>query len=318
MQLNLPIFDQVSECKNLLIAGMGGGFDVFCGLPIYFELKRRGLNVHLANLSFSDVPRYKGGVRLSKSLVGVTAEYHLPVTYFPELYLSHWFAEIRGEQVTVWCFETTGARILLENYQLLTEHLAIDGILLIDGGVDSLIRGDEAGTGTLVEDAISLYSVNQLNSIPVRLMACIGFGAELDIAYAHILENIAHLAQQGAFLGSCSLVPQMESYRDYEEALVFVQENPLQDPSVINSSIISAVQGHYGNYHLTDKTRGSSLWISPLMPIYWFFDLPLVAQQNYWIGELGPTEVFMHAMVTYTRKRRESIQPRVHRQIPLT
>jgi hypothetical protein len=41
MQLNLPILDQLSPCRNLLIAGMGGGFDVFCGLPIYFELQRR-------------------------------------------------------------------------------------------------------------------------------------------------------------------------------------------------------------------------------------------------------------------------------------
>ena len=26
MELNLPIFDQLSQCQNLLIAGMGGGF----------------------------------------------------------------------------------------------------------------------------------------------------------------------------------------------------------------------------------------------------------------------------------------------------
>jgi len=34
MDLNLPILDQLASCKNLLIAGMGGGYDVFCGLPI--------------------------------------------------------------------------------------------------------------------------------------------------------------------------------------------------------------------------------------------------------------------------------------------
>ena len=32
MDLNLPTLNQLSNCKNLLIAGMGGGFDVFCGL----------------------------------------------------------------------------------------------------------------------------------------------------------------------------------------------------------------------------------------------------------------------------------------------
>jgi hypothetical protein len=51
MQLNLPILDQVSSCRSLLIAGMGGGFDLFCGLPIYFELQRRGQRAHLANFA---------------------------------------------------------------------------------------------------------------------------------------------------------------------------------------------------------------------------------------------------------------------------
>lgn len=50
MNLNLPILNQLSNCKNLLIAGMGGGYDIFCGLPIYFELRRLGIKAHLANL----------------------------------------------------------------------------------------------------------------------------------------------------------------------------------------------------------------------------------------------------------------------------
>jgi hypothetical protein len=31
MDLNLPIFDHVADCEAFLIAGIGGGFDVFCG-----------------------------------------------------------------------------------------------------------------------------------------------------------------------------------------------------------------------------------------------------------------------------------------------
>ena len=30
MDLNLPIEDEITTCRNLLIAGMGGGFDIFC------------------------------------------------------------------------------------------------------------------------------------------------------------------------------------------------------------------------------------------------------------------------------------------------
>src|SRR6185436_20755602 len=74
MQLNLPIIEQLAPCRNILIAGMGGGFDIFCGLPICFALQERGQRVHLANLTFSPTHLIDGPTRLTPSLVGVTAE----------------------------------------------------------------------------------------------------------------------------------------------------------------------------------------------------------------------------------------------------
>lgn len=316
MDLNLPIFDQVAGCKNLLIAGMGGGFDLFCGLPIYFELEKRGQTVHLANFSFSEIVQFTGGIRLTNTLVGVDAEYEHIVPYFPELYLAQWFEKKRNKLVKIWCFQKTGTRPLLKNYRLLVEHLSIDGILLIDGGVDSLIRGDEGQTGTLVEDATSLFVVNELTDIRVRLIGCLGLGAEQDLTYTHIFENIATLTKVGGFLGACSLTPQMDAYRAYEEAVLYVQSQPVQDPSVINSSIISAVQGHYGNYHLTDKTKGSRLWISPLMSLYWFFDLPLVAAHNLFLPYLKNTDTFMEALQVFLSARR-NMAKRTDSRVPL-
>lgn len=317
MDLNLPIFDQLANCKNVLIAGMGGGFDVFCGLPIYFELQRRGHHPHLANLSFADIELLKSGLRLSETLVGVTADHRDPVFYFPELHLAYWFEEKRGEQATIWCFRKAGTRPLLENYRLLAKHLSLDGILLIDGGVDSLMRGDEAQTGTLLEDAISLFAVNELGGVPVRLVSCIGFGAEEHVAHAHVLENIAALTAEGGFLGACCLAPQMEAYQAYQDAVLYVQAKPYQDPSVINSSIISAVQGHYGDYHMTTKTKGSRLWISPLMPIYWFFDMPAVARRNLILSQLDGTDTFLQVWNVFVQAR-QIIPKRAAAGIPLS
>ncbi len=299
MRLDLPIFDQVTECKNLLIAGMGGGFDVFCCVPIYLELQRRGQSAHLANFSFSELSMVRGGVHLSPTLIGVQANQTDLLPYFPELYLARWFQQKRKDEVTIWSFAKTGAGPLLDNYRLLVKHLNIDGILLIDGGVDSLVRGDERGTGTLIEDACSLYAVNELADIPVRLLACLGMGAEQDMTYAQILQNIATLTAANGFLGSCALTPQMEAYQLYEEAVVYAQSQPVQDASVINSSIISAVQGHYGDYHLTEKTKGGRLWISPPMTLYWFFDLPAVARHNLYLPHLEGTDSFMAALYAY-------------------
>lgn len=304
MDLNLPIFDQVAGCKSLLIAGMGGGFDVFCGVPIYLEMQRRGQNVHFANFSFSELSLVRGGIHLSPTLIGVQGNQTDLLPYFPELYLSRWFQEKRAEEVTVWSFTKTGTGPLLDNYRLLVKHLNIDGILLIDGGVDSLVRGDEVGTGTLIEDACSLYAVNELADVPVRLLACLGMGAEQDMTHAQVLQNIAALTAAGGFLGSCALTPQMEVYQLYEEAVLYAQDQPVQDASVINSSIISAVQGYYGDYHLTEKTKGGRLWISPLMTLYWFFDLPTVARHNLYLPYLKDTASFMAALSAYRNAAR--------------
>ncbi|MEO8607730.1 MAG: DUF1152 domain-containing protein [Chloroflexota bacterium] len=277
---------------------------MFCGLPIYFELLDRGYRVHLASYSVTEISLIQQVVQLTDSLIGVTADSVCDLAYFPEGYLVRWFREQLSQEVTIWCFEKTGVRPLIDNYRALIEHLKIDAILLVDGGVDSLLRGDEAQMGTILEDAISLIAVSELKKVSVRLMACLGLGAEQDIHYAHVFENIAKLTELNAFQGSCSLHKQMEPYGHYEAAVAYVQSQPRQDPSVINSSVISAVQGHYGNYHLTDKTRGSRLWISPLMSIYWFFEITAVARRNLLFPNLRYTDTRTEAYRGLVQARR--------------
>ena len=289
MKLNLPILDQLAGCEHVLIAGMGGGFDVFCGLPIFLELEQLGYDTHLASLSFSDIAGLNDGEELTDTLLGVTYDIEGLFDYFPEYYLSQWFYDERNEEVTIWCFEKTGARPLIKNYAALVEHLDIDGIILVDGGVDSLMRGDEPEPGTMFEDSLSLLAVNELKNVPVRLLTCVGLGIEPEVGYAHVFENIALATQLGAFKGSCSLLKEMDSYKRFEEAVLYTFDQQPDFASVICSSLISAVRGAYGNYHLTKRARGSELNISPLMPIYWFFDAPLIARRNLLLPHLRLT-----------------------------
>jgi hypothetical protein len=87
---NLPFFEELEKAENILIAGAGGGFDVFSGLPLYFGLQTEGKQVHLANLSFSFLPPQKtvNEERLSPSLLKVTADTPLLTDYFPEKFLA--------------------------------------------------------------------------------------------------------------------------------------------------------------------------------------------------------------------------------------
>ncbi len=312
MELNLPILDKLAHCKNILIVGMGGGFDVFCGLPVYFELKQRGYTVHLANFSFSNILGLEDGTHLTDSLVGVFTDQKKLAPHFPELYLIKWFKEKRGENITLWCFQKTGARPLMENYRVLVNHLSIDGILLVDNGTDSIMRGDEGVTSTLVENAISLFAVNELKGISTRLMTAVGVGAKRDIIYPYILENVATYTRAGGCLGTCALVPQMAVYQYFEDAVLYVQNHPAQDPNVINSQIISAVRGEYGDYRLPKKAKGTHPWFSPLMTVYWFFEVATVSKYNLFLAQLRETSTFVEALQIFS-----DLQPFIpRRRIP--
>jgi len=37
----ISIFEELKESKIILLAGVGDGFDVFSGIPLYFNLKKQ-------------------------------------------------------------------------------------------------------------------------------------------------------------------------------------------------------------------------------------------------------------------------------------
>ncbi len=40
--LTVPLFDSLRQSERVLLAGAGGGFDIFSGLPLYFALRNAG------------------------------------------------------------------------------------------------------------------------------------------------------------------------------------------------------------------------------------------------------------------------------------
>lgn len=320
MKLNLPIWDTIESAQQILVAGAGGGFDVFCGLPIYFALKAAGKSVHLANLSFTPfglIPIFNPeAIELSASrhVLGVKGRVERDTSYFPEGYLAQWFHE-QGEEVVVWTYEKMGVQPVREAYQAVVNHLGIDAIILVDGGVDSLMRGNESGAGTLVEDSVSLTAVSSLD-VPVKILAAIGFGAEVEEAVCHYnaLENMADLMAAGACLGSCSLVKQMSAFQAYETAARYVFEQPGHVRSRISTRIIPAVHGGFGDVRMYDE-GDSRVLLSPLTSIYWFFDAMAVSERSVIRSALETTVTMSDAFsVVLSRHHLTSLRPT--RQLP--
>lgn len=314
---SLPILEKLSDARSILIAGAGGGFDVFSGLPLYFALKQENKSVYLANWTFSEIGSGDGApARLGEHLAVVNAD-SKGNYYFPERYLSEWFRS-KGENVNVYCFIPCGTQQLKTSYELLVQKYKIDTVVLVDGGTDSLLRGDEADLGTPEEDMTSVAAVDQLN-VPTKLLACLGFGIDSHhgVCHAHVLDTIAEQTKKGGFLGAFSLLKTMPEVKHLYSASRYVFNRMRDDdPSIVISSILSALDGEFGNFHSTDRTAGSELFINPLMCLYWFFDLHSVATSIVYMEDLRMAKDPIEAGRAIKSFARKGGRPRAWKQIP--
>jgi hypothetical protein len=313
--MKLPFLTELDSARTILLAGAGGGFDIFAGLPLYFGLHAAGKTVHLANLSFSHLEA-ADGKQWTPALLEVTADANPRAAYFPEFHLARWF-RTQGEEVPVYCFDRTGVQPILEGYRALVGALRPDALVLVDGGTDSLMRGDEAGLGTPEEDMASIAAVDEL-PLAGKYLVCLGFGVDAfhGVCHAHALEAVAELTRQGAFLGAFSLLQEMPEVRRYADACQFVFEAMPSSPSIVSTSILSALEGNYGDHHVTSRTRGSVLWINPLMALYWCFRLDGVARRILYLEAVKQTQNYWEVIETidafrvhYQERRERSTLP---------
>jgi hypothetical protein len=287
--MRIPFFTELEKAQNVLIAGAGGGYDVFCGLPIYFWLKNAGKTVHLASLS-SGALSFSDAENPAQALWRITAQ-TAAAKYFPEMHLARWLTDRYGE-TPVFAIEPKGARPVCAAYEWLGRVLQPDMIILVDGGTDSLMRGDEAGLATPEGDAASLLAAHMVPTAHQKAIVCLGFGidAHHGVCHAHFLENVAALSRTGDYLGAWSLLHESDEFQLYRDACEFTFARLPQQPSIVNTSIISAVSGSFGDIHSTKRTEGSKLFINPLMGLYWSFRLESVVRRNLYLEQIRNTE----------------------------
>ncbi|MGW4564578.1 DUF1152 domain-containing protein [Streptomyces sp. NPDC004561] len=309
-------FARLRESRRVLVAGAGGGFDVYAGLPLALALRSAGAEVHLANLSFSDLYGLGLDHWVAEDVAAVRPDTPLHGDYFPERSLARWLAA-RGLPDIVHAFPRTGVEPLRAAYRALVEHLGgVDAIVLVDGGTDILMRGDEHGLGTPEEDMASLAAVAALDEVPQRLVACLGFGVDAyhGVNHALVLENLAALDREGGYLGAFSLPRESPEGSAYLDAVAHAQRCHAGRPSIVNGSVAAAVGGDFGDVRFTERTRNSELFVNPLMALYFCVDLPALARANLYLDRLAGT-VLMRQISTAIAGFREELprqrQPRV-------
>lgn len=298
------LLERLGNPRRVLLAGCGGGYDVLGAVPLVHELRGAGLSIELANLSFS----YLNGLDARQdpehpNLYAVEARAATERSYCPEAWLAHWLDATYGGSHVVWSFDKAGVRPLARAYRALVERLAIDAIVLIDGGVDAVLRGDELSLGTPSEDLASLAAATSLG-VPVAL-ACIGMTAELrdGISHGQVFERIAELTRANAYLGAVSLVAGTPPGDAYLRAVEHVFSGQMHHKrSHVHGVITRALAGEFG-------APAPDIWLSALASMYWLFDAVEVARTHLFLDELRETDT-MRDVVARVEAARENIQIR--------
>jgi hypothetical protein len=310
-----PLFTRLRPARRILLAGAGGGFDIYAGLPLAIALSAQGKEVHLANLSFTDLEALDIDVWLEPGVAAIGPDTAGNDHYFPERALARWLrSEDRPD--TVYAFPRTGVRPLRTAYRTLVDRLGIDAIVLVDGGTDILMQGDEAGLGTPEEDMTSLAAVAGLPDVD-GFVACLGFGIDAyhGVCHAHVLENLAALERDGAYLGAFSIPSASVEAKAYLAAVAHAQSVTPLRPSIVNGQIAAAIRGEFGDCRFTARTANSELFVNPLMGLYFTVDLAGLAGHVGYLDQLEGTD-HMSQVSLIIERHREVLDPRRWRAIP--
>jgi hypothetical protein len=285
--LEQPFVKRLADARRILLAGCGGGYDVVGAIPLLCELDDGRREIHVASLSFC----YLNGLDGARRHPALPNLYEVPAAaatvdaYCPEAWLARWLEQRLGRPQSLWAFEKTGVVPLASAYRWLVEHLGIDAIVLIDGGIDALLRGDETSLGTPAEDLASLAAVHSLD-VPVKLLACVGLGAEIrdGICHDQVFDRMAELGRLGGYLGSAALLRDTEAGQRYRDAVEYLfTHQSTQRTSHVHKVVLAAMNGASG-------AEGPHVWFSPLLHQYWFFALDTVAETHLFLRELASTE----------------------------
>jgi hypothetical protein len=273
------LFQRLKNAGKVLLAGAGGGFDVYAALPIAVALADSGVEVAFANLSFAALDSLDLDAWLDMNLAAIGPDtYCREDGYFPERSLARWLGR-NGFPPLVYAFPRTGVLPLRAAYQRLITHLGVTAVVIVDGGTDMLLRGDESDLGTPAEDMASLAAVAGITG-PVKVAASVGFG--------------------------------IDAYHGVNHARA---ETPTW-PSIVHGQIAAALRGNFGDVELSERTRGSTLFVNPLMGVYFTFDLDGLAARNLYLAQIENTISFHQIIMGIEHFRNRLPATRQPRAIP--
>jgi hypothetical protein len=279
--------------RTIMLCGCGGGFDFVHSLVLYPELRRLGKQVVLGSYSFGDPRRIAGATPVfndGQALAVRASAANVPDAHYgPEVhvcsFLDRRYPDAAPHYVYAYYARAFCVPQLTRLYRQLRDAHDVDAIVLVDGGSDSLMAGDEEGLGDPIEDAVSVTTVADLTGLKAKLLVTIGLGTDRynHVSDAATLRAIAELTQAGGFLGAASVERSSPGAHFYRACLRHIHRRQ-QFRSVLAGTIDAAIQGWFGSARvppgLERRVRPGQLYLWPLMAMAWGFDVEKVAERS--------------------------------------
>ncbi|CAF1317638.1 unnamed protein product [Rotaria sordida] len=281
--------------KTVFLAGCGGGYDIFGGLPHYFKIKSsENYDVTLINYSFTKrhlLSKYSQ--QLTTLLFRVDPRLDViwltDDVYFPEQRLAN---ELQVPIYAILCdYDETRIELIIEAYKYLIQERTIDELILIDGGSDVLLTGNEKQLGTPVEDMSHARAVHLLSSDKVKSKYIVVIGTNLEVGHG---VHKSDIDTRLTALSSHAIFTWLWQY-EHDDAVryyvdIFTRCCPRH--SIVHSLICAALQGRTGYYlpeHLRSRITKSIVSIGEETCVSTGYHFDDVMRENVYFERLTPT-----------------------------
>jgi Protein of unknown function (DUF1152) len=326
-RLEPDFWKEVKKSRGVLLIGCEGGYCILHTLPLYFGIKSLEIPVHLCNMTLASLKNSTAPVihrdqGISKAPVCYEVSYKTEFTsggtkpneYFPEKYLCEWFRDKGEEDMIIYATEKTGPRNLSQAYQKICEIHAIDLIVIVDPGSDSLMAGDEYEIGAYLEDMLTMFSVHRTGVRGILCNIGIGYDRRIGVSDCSSLRAIAEITQTQGYLGSFSLTKSMKEVNQYINASEYV-ESKMAVRNISGHYIINSILGKFGNISISENQ--GRIFINPIMSQYYFFKLENVIRRikyREFVEDIHNAADFLTGVEYY----REELTSKIREEIPRT
>ena len=270
-----------------ILSGCGGGYDVFCTLPLYFKFKKQNKKVILLSFSFTPLDYLENFVN-SKQINKVNnfcylidvnnIKDNIKDCYFPEYFLS----KELNDQVYI-IHSDASINQVKDCYYKIIKNKKVENLYLIDGGCDVLLSGQESDLATPVEDMIHLRALVDL-PIKNKYVCAIGMSCDCNsVPKKELIDRLCYLDDIliEKYLWSLDDI-NVQRYYD-----IFHKCNPVN--SIVNTLICSRLKNKEGFFLpsiLKKRIAKNLVYLDDYMITFVKYNLMDIIKRNFYVMEL--------------------------------